>query len=262
MPAWRPGERVMSKVGWIRLAVIAFAIALLELCCRTGAINPKVVIPPSQMADALVRLLINGEFNDQILRTFGIVLASVAISVVLGFVIGVVIHTLPRVREALDPFFATYYAVPIFIFYPVMIVIFGLSVMPIVLMGVATAIVAMIIATLNGLDRIPRVLTKVARVHRMGAVATALQLKLPAAAPHLFTGVKLAVSYSFIGVIASEFILAPSGLGRVISDAYTDFNNRRMYALMLLLVIVATVVNTVLHVFDQRWAERRGIAKT
>jgi NitT/TauT family transport system permease protein len=180
---------------------------------------------------------------------------------VLGFALGVVIHALPRVRRALDPFFATYYAVPIFIFYPVMIAIFGLSVIPILLMGVATAIVAMIIATLNGLDRVPRVLTKVARVHRMGPVATALRLKLPAAAPHLFTGVKLAVSYGFIAVIASEFILAPSGLGRVISDAYSDFNNPRMYALMLLLVIVATVVNMVLHVFDQRWAERRGIGK-
>ena len=96
---------------------------------------------------------------------------------------------------------------------------------------------------------------------RRQRIATALLLKLPAAAPHLFTGGKLAVSYAFIGVIASEFILAPAGLGRVISDAYTDFNNRQMYALMLLLIIVATIVNMLLHVVDQRWAERRGIAK-
>jgi hypothetical protein len=34
-----------------------------------------------------------------------------------------------------------------------------------------------------------------------------------------------------------------------------------MYALMLLLIIVATAVNMALHVVDQRWAERRGIAK-
>jgi len=126
---------------------------------------------------------------------------------------------------------------------------------------VATAIVAIIISTLNGLNRVPHVLSKVARVHRMGPIATALLLKLPAAAPYLFTGVKLAVSYAFIGVIASEFILAPAGLGRVISDAYSDFNNRRMYALMLLLIIVSTVVNMLLHVLDQRWAERRGIGK-
>src|ERR1700758_4520502 len=250
----------MSRVGWIRIAVLVIAIGLLELCCRLGLIDHRVVIPPSQMADALVRLLISGQAHDQIVRTFGIVVAAL-ISVVAGFAVGVVIHALPRVRQALDPFFATYYAVPIFIFYPVMIVIFGLSVIPIVLMGVATAIVAMIIATLNGLDRVPQVLSKVARVHRMGTIATALLLKLPAAAPHLFTGGKLAVSYAFIGVIASEFILAPAGLGRVISDAYTDFNNRQMYALMLLLIIVATVVNMLLHVADQRWAERRGIAK-
>jgi NitT/TauT family transport system permease protein len=251
----------MSRVGWIRIAVLAIAVGMLEIGCRIGLIDQRVVIPPSEMADALVQLLISGQANDQIVRTFGIVIAATLISVTGGFALGVVIHALPRVREALDPFFATYYAVPIFIFYPVMIVIFGLSVMPIVLMGVATAIVAMIIATLNGLDRVPRVLTKVARVHRMGAIATALRLKLPAAAPHLFTGVKLAVSYAFIGVIASEFILAPAGLGRVISDAYTDFNNRKMYALMLLLVVVATVVNMLLHVFDQRWSERRGIIK-
>jgi NitT/TauT family transport system permease protein len=251
----------MSKVGWLRLAVLAIAIGALELACRTGLIDHRVLIAPSDMAVALWRLLLSGQANEQILRTFGIVALSVAIAVVLGFALGLVIHALPRLRQALDPFFATYYAVPIFIFYPVMIAIFGLSSIPIVLMGVATAIVAMIIATLNGLDRIPRVLTKVARVHRMGPVETALRLKLPAAAPHLFTGVKLAVSYGFIAVIASEFILAPSGLGRLISDAYTDFNNPRMYALMLLLVIVATVVNMALHVFDQHWAERRGISK-
>jgi len=251
----------MSRVGWIRIAVIAIAIALLVASWRLGLIDHRVVIPPSEMADALVHLLISGQDNDQILRTFGIVVLAAVISAIGGFALGVIIHALPRVRQSLDPFFATYYAVPIFIFYPVMIVIFGLSAIPIVLMGVATAIVAMIIATLNGLDRVPQVLTKVARVHRMGRIATALLLKLPAAAPHLFTGLKLAVSYAFIGVIASEFILAPAGLGRVISDAYTDFDNRKMYALMLLLIIVATVVNMFLHAVDQHLAERRGIGK-
>jgi NitT/TauT family transport system permease protein len=251
----------MTRVGWIRLGVIAAAVALLEAACRLGLIDRRVVIPPSDMAAALYRLLVSGQLNDMMARTFGIVILAVALAVVLGFALGLAIHALPRVRAALDPFFATYYAVPIFIFYPVMVAIFGLSVIPILLMGVASAIVAMVIATLNGLDRVPRVLGKVARVHRMGRLETALRLKLPAAAPHLFTGVKLAMSYGFIAVIASEFILAPAGLGRLIADAYADFNNPRMYALMLLLVIVATLVNMGLHALDQRWAERRGVGK-
>ena len=251
----------MSRVGLIRLAVIVVAVGALELACRTGMIDHRVIIPPSEMTDALVRLLASGRANDAMIRTFGIVIAAVALAVVLGFILGLIVHALPRVRQALDPLFATYYAVPIFIFYPVMVAIFGLSPLPILLIGVANAVVVMIIATLNGLDRVPRVLTKVARVHRMGTVATALRLKLPAAAPHLFTGVKLATSYGFIAVIASEFILAPAGLGRVISDAYSDFNNRQMYALLLLLIVVATVVNMWLHAVDQHWAERRGIGR-
>jgi NitT/TauT family transport system permease protein len=252
----------MTRVGWIRLLVIVLAVGALELACHLGMVDHRVLIAPSEMAVALTRLFASGEFGEPMARTFGIIVLAVLISVILGFAIGLAVHALPRVRQALDPFFATYYAVPIFIFYPAMVAIFGLSAIPILLMGVATAIVAMIIATLNGLDRVPRVLTKVGLVHHMGPVETALKLKLPAAAPYLFTGVKLATSYGFIGVIASEFILSPAGLGRVISDAYTDFNNPRMYALILLLLIVAIGVNTALHAWDQRWAERRGIRKS
>ena len=248
----------MTRAGWIRLLVIVAMIGALELACRLDFIDHRVMIPPSEMATALVAMLASGQLNDDIVRTLGVIAIAVALSVVFGFALGLVIHALPRLRMALDPFFATYYAVPVFIFYPVMIAIFGLSLIPIVLMGVATAIVAMIIATLNGLDRIPRVLTKVARVHRMGRLSTALRLQLPAAAPYLFTGVKLSVSYAFIAVIAAEFILAPAGLGRAIANAYADFDNRRMYALMLFVLVIATVVNAGLHAWDLRWAKRRG----
>jgi len=248
----------MTRVGAIRLAVVVALIGTLEFFCRFGFISPQTVIAPSEMASALGSLLATGAINADIERTLGVIVIVIVLSVVLGFAAGVIIHALPRLRQALDPFFATYYAVPIFIFYPVLIAIFGLSPMPIVLIGVATAVVAVIIATLNGLDRVPRVLTKVARVHRMGTLATAVRLQLPAAAPYLFTGIKLAVSYGFIAVIAAEFILSPAGLGRDIADAYANFDNRRMYALILFLLIIATIVNAALHALDMRWAERRS----
>ena len=45
---------------------------------------------------------------------------------------------------------------------------------------------------------------------------------------------------------------------RDIADAYSDFNNRRMYALILFLLIIATIVNSALHALDTRYAERRS----
>ncbi len=169
------------------------------------------------------------------------------------------LHAVPRLRRAVDPLLATYYAVPFFVFYPVLIAFFGLTPLPIIVIAFLFALVAMVINTLNGIDRIPRVLAKVARVHHMTPLQTALQLKLPAAAPHLFTGIKLAVAYAFIGVIASEFIMAASGLGYQISYAYNNFDNRSMYALMLFVLILVTAVNMAFYRWERRLMARRGL---
>jgi len=239
-------------LGWLRAALIAVAVAALEIVCRSGLVSRQVIIAPSQMAAALWDILWSGRFNVDISQTMACVVAALVLAAVFGFIGGVALHALPRLRQALDPLLATYYAVPFFVFYPVLIVLFGLGRGPVIAVAFLFAVVAMVINTLNGLDRIPKVLTKVARIHHLSPLSTALRLKLPAAAPHLFTGLKLAVAYVFIGVIASEFIMAASGLGYQISYAYNNFDNRTMYALMLFVIIVVTGVNMALHVWEQR----------
>ena len=79
-------------------------------------------------------------------------------------------------------------------------------------------------------------------IYHMGPVAAALRINLPSAIPYLFTGVKLAIAYCFIGVIAAEFIMASSGLGYSISYAFNNFDNGTMYALMLFVIVLVTVV--------------------
>ncbi len=247
----------MSRLGWWRLGLVAGLVGLLEVLCRAGAIKRLTMIPPSEMAAALWDILSGGSANQDIARTLLCVAAAFVLSVSVGFALGVAVHASPRLRRAIDPLLATYYAVPFFVFYPVLVAIFGLTAGPVITIGFMFAVVAMVINTLNGLDRIPRVLVKVARVHRLSRIKTALKLELPAAAPHLFTGVKLAVAYSFIGVIASEFIMAASGLGYAIAYAYNNFDNRRMYGLMLFVLAAVTLVNMALHVWEQRLQRRR-----
>ena len=247
----------MSRLAWIRLAVIAGFFGALELLCRVGVIAPITMIPPSQMVVELGKLLAGGTIHDDIRQTLAAVAVALVLSVAAGFVIGVGLHAAPRLRRAIDPLLATYYAVPFFVFYPVLVAFFGLTQWPVIIVAFMFAVVAMVINTLNGLDRIPRVLTKVARVHNMSAAESALKLKLPAAAPHLFTGLKLAVAYSFIGVIACEFIMAASGLGYAIAYAYNNFDNRTMYALMLFVLALVTAINMALYVWERRIMRRR-----
>jgi NitT/TauT family transport system permease protein len=248
----------MTRAGWLRLTIVAAAALLLELLCRTGIIPRLTLIPPSAMLTALVGLIQAGKITTDAGKTLGNVALAAALAIVVGFALGVLIHATHRVRRALEPLLASYYAVPFFVFYPLLIVLFGLNDLPIVAIGFLFAVVAMVIATLNGLDRIPAVFLKVGRAHRLGPLRTALLIKLPAIAPALLTGVKLAVAYAFIGVIAAEFILSGSGLGYAIAYAYNNFDNRTMYALMLLILSVVVALNMALHVWELRLYRRRG----
>jgi NitT/TauT family transport system permease protein len=246
----------VTREGLIRLAVVVAAIAVLEALCRAGFVPLTVLLPPSDMVVSLWRILRAGDLNGDILFTLRDVLFSAAIAIVLGFASGAIIHALPRVRHAVEPFLASYYAVPTFMFYPVFIVVFGVGAAAIIAIAVLLSIVAMITATLTGLDRIPPVLGKTARVFRMSRASRAVMIDLPAAAPYLFTGVKLTFAYSLIGVLASEFILSGAGIGYAIAYAYNNFNNARMYGLMLLVIIVAVAANTALDSVDRRLQAR------
>jgi NitT/TauT family transport system permease protein len=242
----------VSRESLIRGAIIVGAVLLLEFACRIGWVPMTVLIPPSEMALSLIELLRSGEIENDIVISFTNVALASVLAIVLGFIVGSIVHAWPALRSAMEPLFASYYAVPTFMFYPVFIILFGVGSAAIIAISVLLAVVAMITATLTGLDRIPPVLRKTAAVFRMGRIATTLQISLPAALPYLFTGVKLAVAYSFIGVIASEFILSGAGLGYAIAYAYNNFNNRTMYALMLLIILVVSTINAVLDAIDHR----------
>ena len=245
---------------WLRLqlaSAVAF-LALLEVLCRAGVITPFTMIPPSRMAQALYQALASGRILPDVRSTLaGVVLAAVS-AIASGVVAGAVIYALPRVRRALDPLFTSYYAVPIWAFYPLFVFLFGLTDTPKVIIGYLYAVVAMIVNTLNGLDRVPRVYRKTATVMRIGRAETFLRVVLPSAVPHIFTGVKLAISYAFIGVVGSEFILSTSGLGFQISWAYTSFDNDALYAMVLLIVLLAIAINVSLSSWEGALMRRRG----
>ena len=247
-----------SRASRLRWLIVAAALLVLELLCRTGTISPRTLIAPSAMALALVELLRAGKLTADIVKTFSNIALAGVLAVVAGFALGLALHAAVRVRRALEPLLASYYAVPFFVLYPLLVVVFGLNDLPIVAIGFLFGVVAMVIATLAGLDRIPPVLLKVGHVHRLGALRMALFVKLPAATPQLFTGLKLSVAYAVIGVIAAEFILSGGGLGYAIAYAYNNFDNRTMYALMLLVLAAVTVVNAALHGWERRVHGRRG----
>ena len=244
----------------VRIAVLAGAFALLEICCRLGIIDPLTMIPPSEMVASMIDHLRSGDLNESIVNTFSTILLAFVLAVGCGTLAGALIHRSQRLRDVVDPLLASYYSVPTFIFYPLLVALLGLGKAPLMVLGVLSATPAVMISTLSGLDSVPPVLMKLARVQRLSAARALWWIVLPAALPRLFTGFKLALSYALIGVIAGEFILSGTGLGYAISFAYQSFDNRTMYGVMLFVLLVAITANAILYVWEGRLARRRSRA--
>jgi len=249
----------MSRVAWYRVFVVGGAIALLEVLCLTGIIDKITMQAPHLIVRDLYRMLVSGRMNGAIMKTLGNTLLALGLALGVGIITGALLHRWRALRDTLDPLFATYYAVPVFAFYPFFIVVFGLGDLPQVLIAFMLGVVAVIVNTLNGLDRVPVVLLKTARIMRLSPIDTALRMTLPSAGPYLLTGVKLAVAYAFIGVIGSEFIMSRGGIGYEISFAYANFDNATMYPLIVLILIASVAVNGALTVWEQRLLARRGM---
>lgn len=244
--------------GRVRFALALALVLLLEALCRFGAIDRFAMIPPSEMLWDLGKILIGGQMWPAIAKTLTNVAVACVAAIVVGVILGTLIHGWRGLRETLDPLFAAYYAIPVYAFYPLFIVLFGLGDVPQVLIGFMLGLVAVIVNTLNGLDRVPRALIKTARIHRLGPAATALRISLPYAVPYIFTGVKLAVAYSFIGVIGAELIMSRTGLGYEIGFAYNNFDNAVMYPLIMLVLAIAASVNTMFFLWEKKLLARRS----
>src|SRR3981189_2157471 len=202
----------MIRVRAFQLALVGGAIVALETLCRAGIIDRFTMIPPPEMLLALAGVMgTEPWFWPDVSYTLGNLAAAIALSVAGGILIGLVVHAIPRLRRVLDPIFTSYYSVPTFVLYPLLIVFFGIGPASLIVLGALFGTVAMIVATVTAIDRVPRVLLKVARVSRLGPVRTALLMKLPAASPHLMTGLRLPGPRCVVARIPARPTLAAPG---------------------------------------------------
>ena len=250
----------MSLPAWCRLAFLAALVLLLEALCLHGTIDKLTMQPPHRIVIDLVRMLAAGTLNLAILKTLANSLLAFALALVAGIATALVLQRLRTVRDTLEPLFATYYAVPVFAFYPLLIILFGLGDMPEIFIGFMLAVVAVIVTILNGLDRIPHVQLKTARIMQLNPWETARRITIPCVAPYILIAAKLALAYALIGVIGAEFIMSSSGMGYEISFAYTNFDNATMYPLILLIIFASVGINTLLGRWERTLMTRRGLA--
>lgn len=257
LPADPDWARVV-KPKWVKYATIVLGLIFFELLAYSNLTTNITLLPLSEIIILLVKELAAGTFTPHIFQTGSAIFAGFSLALVTAFPVAIVLWWYEILGEIADPFLLSLYAVPLYIFYPLLIILFGLNIIPVVIIAWLMSSIAIVENVRSGLSDVPEVYPKVGKAMGLGWLKSFIYIYLPAATPQIFTGLKLGFIYALIGTIASEFILADKGLGFLVAYSYNQFSTARMYAAMALVILIAVVVNRTLLQIEhhlEQWRE-------
>jgi nitrate/nitrite transport system permease protein len=225
--------------------VILLTLGLLweMLCSGAGAALP----PPSQVLSETWELIVDPFYDNggndvglawQLLASLKRVAVGYLLAVAAGVALGVLIGQSDWAMRGLDPLFQVLRTVPPLAWLPLSLAGFQDSHPSAIFVIFITAIWPIIINTSVGIRNIPQDYRNVAQVIQLNAWEYFRIIMLPAAAPYIFTGLRIGVGLSWLAIIAAEMLIGGVGIGFFIWDAW---NASRISDIILALVYIGVV---------------------
>jgi nitrate/nitrite transport system permease protein len=213
------------------------------LCSGADAALP----PPSQVVAETWELIIDPFYDNggndvglawQLLASLQRVAVGYMLAVVAGVGLGVLIGQSDWAMRGLDPIFQVLRTVPPLAWLPLSLAGFQDSHPSALFVIFITAIWPIIINTAVGIRNIPQDYRNVAQVLQLNGFEYFKTIMLPAAAPYIFTGLRIGVGLSWLAIIAAEMLIGGVGIGFFIWDAW---NASRISDIILALVYIGVV---------------------
>ena len=237
----RPGA-----VWLVRVALIVAVLGLWEIVARSGWLFRDVVPTLPVIARAVVRLLADPSFYANLAVTGGEIAAALAIGGAGGLLAGLLLGGSPFLSRAYEGFVYYLGPTPKIIFFPIMILWFGVGAGSKIAMGALSCFFPIAISVASGMRQIPPVLVRVGKSFRARRVQMARTIYLPALRVPIVNGFRLGLGIAIIGTLLAETKLSNRGLGYLIIQSYATFDMPRMYALLIVLFVIAIGFNALL----------------
>lgn len=225
------------------LLPIAGALAFLilwELAVRLLGVRPILLPAPSAIAAELAES--PGWFAEQTFYTTSITVTGFLAALVFGVLFAVLITEWKVLDRIFFPLFVALNSVPKVAIAPLLVIWFGTGSEPKIAISFLIAVFAVVIDTALGLRSVPIESLDLARALRGSRLKVLLRIKLYCALPHLFAGLKVAMSLALVGAIVGEFVSSQRGLGFVILTAQGSFDTTRVFAAILILSILGVIL--------------------
>jgi nitrate/nitrite transport system permease protein len=223
-------------------------IGLLLVVWQALGTRPGAALPPPSKVVQDTWELISHPFYDhggndlgiawQLLASLKRVALGYSLAVLAGVSLGVLVGQSTWALRGLDPIFQVLRTVPPLAWLPISLAGFRDGHPSAIFVIFITAIWPIIINTSIGIRNIPDDYRNVAKVIRLNGIEYFAKMMLPAAAPFIFSGLRIGVGMSWLGIIAAEMLIGGVGIGFFIWDAW---NSSRISDIILALFYVGLV---------------------
>ncbi|MBC7430834.1 MAG: nitrate ABC transporter permease [Rubritepida sp.] len=234
------------------LLVVAALFLLWELLCS----GPGATLPPPTRVWSDAKELILNPFYDRggLDKGLGLHLAAslqrvavgFALAVVVGVGLGMLVGSSRLAMRGLDPIFQILRTVPPLAWLPLSLAAFREAQPSAIFVIFITAVWPIIINTAVGVRNVPADYRNVARVIRLRPHEWFLRIVVPAAAPYIFTGLRIGVGLSWLAIIAAEMLIGGVGIGFFIWDAWNASNLSDIIVALIYVGLVGFVLDRIM----------------
>jgi ABC-type nitrate/sulfonate/bicarbonate transport system permease component len=242
-----------------RLAILAILLGVWELLARSW--NPLLGVPPSAIPPALLGVLALRSYPDlpsHLFLTVREIVVAYGLAITAGLGCGFVLGLYRTVGRVYAPILAALYAVPAVVWYPSLMLFFGLDAASKIAFGFLLGFFPVALAVLAGIRQVNPHLIVVARAFGASSATTFRKVMLPAMLFTLVGGLRTGLALCVIGVIVGEILGARAGMGSLINHAYGLLRTADYVALVLVtltLVVTSDAAANLLERRAQRWTE-------
>jgi ABC-type nitrate/sulfonate/bicarbonate transport system permease component len=217
--------------------------------------NPLLYVPPSAVLPAvssLVALRSYPELPANLLVTVGEIVAAYALAIGAGLTVGFSLGLYRLLGQAFAPMLAALYAVPAVVWYPSLMLFFGLDAASKIAFGFLLGFFPIGLAVLAGMRQVNPHLLTVARAFGAGRLATFVKVMLPAMLFTLVAGLRTGLALTVVGVIVGEILGGKAGLGSLINHAYGLLRTPDYVALVLVTLALVVAIDGAASMVEHR----------
>lgn len=248
--------REARKIYLWQLLLLLTLFALWEVTTHFRLVDPLIFSSPSTVASLFWTKLVDGTLLPHVIVTLLETVAGFLLGTILGTLLAITLWYSHTFAKVIEPYLVVLNAMPKVAIGPIILVIFGPTILAVIIMGVLISVVISTIVIFSAFQRVDENYLKVMQLFHASKTQVFLHVIFPASVPTIISTLKVNVGLAWVGVIVGEFLVSSKGLGYLIISGFQIFNFNLVFLALCMIVVLATFMYKGVELLE-KWLLKR-----